>query len=445
MYRMDRENKMADVLRRAFEKKSTEKTVVGIDLTDEFSQVSYGGLTGELETLSLSAEEEKLCIPTLLAKKHGENIWLFGEEAYEAYEAGDAVLIDRLLARARAKAPVEVEMLDYDPIDLLALFIKKCLSRLSEVTPLERVISVTVTVDDPDTSAIEALDAAVDVLRIKREQVFFLSHAESAYHYMLHQDKSLRNGDMLICDLRPKGLHTMLMAKNIRTYPVVVIAGEKDHPEFLPEDFTDERSDIKKKEAKDKAFFDITGNVMGDRNVSVVYLLGEGFGGAWFPETLKNLCRRSRVFMGNNLYSKGACYGARERIEETNEEKGFVFLGKNKLKANLGMNIVREGENAYMALLDAGKNWYDSGKECDLILENDDPVEIVVTPLNGKNIRNVRIQLSGCPVRPPRTTRIHLDIRMTSEDMVKVCIADLGFGELYPSSGLVWESEFSIA
>ena len=49
---MDRDNKMADVLRRAFEKKSTEKTVVGIDLTDEFSQVSYGGLNGELETLS---------------------------------------------------------------------------------------------------------------------------------------------------------------------------------------------------------------------------------------------------------------------------------------------------------------------------------------------------------------------------------------------------------
>ena len=434
---------MSNGIKDAIGKLSSEKTVLGIDLTDEYTQISYGTLSGDVQTYSLSDTDERLSIPSLLAKKAGENIWYAGEEAIEQVSLGEAVAVDKILAGAVAGSVREIDGLEYDPVELLALFLKKCLSKLSAVSPLERVVSVTITVDDTKASTIETLTEAISIIRIKQEQVFFLSHAEAGYHFILHQKQELQASDVLVCDLRADGLHTMLYSKNYRTTPVVVLVDEKHYSNFKPEFF--EKNEQQKKKNKDAEFLTICRTILEGRRTSSVYLLGDGFTGEWFPDTLKFLCMGRRIFLGSNLFSKGACLGAIEKNATVKAEKGYVFLGPERLKANLGMNIVREGQDAYMALLDAGKNWYDSGKECDLILENDDPVEIVVTPLNGKNIRNVRIQLSGCPVRPPRTTRIHLDIRMTSEDMVKVCIADLGFGELYPSSGLVWESEFSIA
>ena len=125
-------------------------------------------------------------------------------------------------------------------------------------------------------------------------------------------------------------------------------------------------------------------------------------------------------------------------------EKHHVFLGKDKLKYNLGMEVVRENINSYMVLLDAGKNWYDSFRECDLILDQEDSLQIIVTPLDGKKMREVIIHLTGMPVRPPRASRVHLEVRMLSEALVRIVVTDLGFGEFFPSSGLVWTNEFEL-
>ena len=38
-----------------------------------------------------------------------------------------------------------------------------------------------------------------------------------------------------------------------------------------------------------------------------IYLTGEGFENNWYPNSLKVLCNGRRAFLGNNLYSKGAC------------------------------------------------------------------------------------------------------------------------------------------
>lgn len=433
---------MSNGIKEAIGKLSAEKTVLGIDLTDEYTQISYGTLSGDVQTYSLSDTDERLSIPSLLAKKSGENIWYAGEEAIEQVSLGEAVAVDKILAGAVAGKIREIDGLEYDPVELLALFLKKCLSKLSTVSPLERVVSVTITVDDTKASTIETLTEAISIIRIKQEQVFFLSHAEAGYHFILHQKPELQASDVLVCDLRADGLHTMFYSKNYRTTPVVVLVEERHYSNFKPEFF--EEDEQQKKKNKDAEFMTICRTILEGHRTSAVYLLGDGFSGEWFPDTLKYLCVGRRIFLGSNLFSKGACLGAIEKNAAVKVEKGYVFLGPERLKANLGMNIVREGQDAYMALLDAGRNWFDSGRECDLILEDAGPIEIIVTPLNGKNVRKIPIELNGFPKRPPKASRIHLEIRMVSETKAEIRITDLGFGELYSSSGLEWKSEFTL-
>ncbi len=417
--------------------------VVGIDLTDAFSQVSYWELgSGEPETVSTVLGSQQMCIPTVLGKFYGDSTWTFGKEAQLMEEKNEGFLISSLVELARKGELVEVETRDYDPVDLLALFIKKCLGLISMKAPLEKVSMIMITVEEPDVKMIQILNQAVSTLRIKPEKVCFQSHSESAYNYMIHQAVELWSHDVLICHLREDGLLVRTMKKNIHTSPIVVLMEEKWIPSFKAEKM--QGAGPAKKQKKDLEFCEIIKGFCEGNMVSSIYLLGDGFDGEWCEESLKYMCRNRRVFQGNNLFSKGACYGAKEKIEEPADVGKHVFLGKDKVKSNVGMRVTREGEDSYMVLLDAGKNWYETSKECELILDREDTVSFLITPLNGKNERTVSIYLRGCPVRPPKATRVHLEMKMMSERRLHVCIRDLGFGELFPSSGMMWQQEFVV-
>ncbi|MCR5249427.1 MAG: hypothetical protein K6E50_02340 [Lachnospiraceae bacterium] len=421
-----------------------ERIYIGIDLTDDFSQLSLCTGSEDPVTPGTADGEERLCIPTLLAKRYGESSWAYGEEALKLSAENEAFPVDRLVERARSGQGVEVEGMDYDPVDLLALFIRKCLSRNSAQAPLEKVAAIVITVEEPDEQMIAILTQVVKTLRLKAERVFFQSHAESAYHFICHQPLDVRAADVCICDLRSTGMKVMLFSENIQTKPHVVIMQDRHYPAFLPEEFAGVRNPEGKKNKKDQEFQQILTANLDGRRVSAVFMLGDGFEGDWCKESLKYICKGRRAFRGNNLFSKGACIGAREKLEPSEEERGSVFLGQDKLKANIGMNVVREGEEAYMALLDAGKNWYDTAKECELLLDAEDRLEFIVTPLNGKNVRKIPMFLQGIPKRKRRAVRVHLRISMQSESKASVEVTDLGFGEFYPASGLQWESTFTI-
>jgi len=420
-----------------------EHIVIGLDLTDEFSQVAFWETSkAEPENVSMVMGSQQMCIPTVLGKYYGENSWTFGKDALGMEEKNEGFAVSSLVTLAREGKPVEVETRDYDPVDLLALYMKKCLGLLALKAPLEKVSKIMITVEDPDALMIEILTKAISILRIKPEKVCFQSHSESAYYYMLHQAAELWNHQVLICHLREDGLMLRIMQKNVHTSPIVVLMEEKMIPDFKAEDMG--KASPTRKKRKDEAFYKILTDIMEGKMFSSVYLLGDGFDGEWCDESLKYMCRNRRVFGGNNLFSKGACFGAAEKMETSAVGMKHVFLGKDKVKANVGMRVMRDGEDVYMVLLDAGKNWYETTKECDLILDQKDSVPFIITPLNGKNEKTVSVYLRNCPVRPPRATRVHLEMKMLSERRLYVCITDLGFGEFYPASGMQWTQEFVV-
>ena len=161
-------------------------------------------------------------------------------------------------------------------------------------------------------------------------------------------------------------------------------------------------------------------------------------------KSLKELCRNRRVFKGNNLYSKGACYAMKEKKRDTDMNQALIFLGKDKLKANIGMKVKRVNTESYFAILDGGQNWFDAKKEFDVILESGNSFEIIITPLDGKNVRNIEIVLDGLNVREPKTNRLHLKIFMEADNKLRVCATDMGFGEFYPTTYQLFTKQISI-
>lgn len=420
-----------------------QRMVIGFDISDEYSVISYYSLDDtEPRTASTVLGGDEMCIPTVIGKHYAENVWTYGNEALQMTSKKEGMSVNCLLEKARSGENVQIEMQYYDPVDLLALFMKKCFGLLAVSAPIEKVAAIVITVDKPDAKTIAILKKAIDILRIKPDRVYFQSHSESAYYYMINQPRELWNHNVLICHLKRDGFYVRTMKKNVHTSPVVVLMEENRFGHIKSTDLDDAPPAILKQ--KDTELWSVMNGFCEGNYISSIYLMGDGFSGDWWKESLSYMSKNRRVFLGNNLFSKGAAYGAREIIDATPIGNNHVFLGRDKVKANVGMKVFREGEEVYMALLDAGKNWYDTKHECELILDHEEVLNFVITPLNGKNARTSQMYLTGIPLRHGKSLRIHLTMSMVSERKLLITAEDMGFGEFFESSGLVWNTEIAM-
>ena len=79
-----------------------------------------------------------------------------------------------------------------------------------------------------------------------------------------------------------------------------------------------------------------------------------------------------------------------------------------------------------------------------MLLDHTKEIVLLVTPLDGKDPAKLIIELDGLPERPPKASRIRLKITFSSETALTARATDMGFGEIYPASGLTWEKSLRI-
>lgn len=427
------------------EKKNTKKAVVGYDLGKIASQISFCPVgSREAVTVSCVAGTEQYNIPTVLCKREGVNQWFYGREAVKYAEEEEGILVEDLVTLAERGEEVMVGEEYFDPVSLLTLFVKRSLSLLTMHLSANRIEAVMFTVEELSPRMVDVLLRVVGGLQLKTEKVFFQSRVESFYYYTLYLPKELWRDNVLIFDYSDR-MKTLCLECNRKTTPQVVFITRQQYPALGRIDFDGEEKEKEEQKKKlDESFLSVAEQALKGNPVSTVYLLGDGFKENWAKESLRLLCRNRRVFQGNNLYSRGACYGALERLAPSEEGKNHVYLGSDKLKANIGMKVLRRGEDSYFAVLDAGTNWYEASADFEVILESGNTVDFIVTSLTGENVTDKRIVLEGLPERPRGTTRLKLHVEMTAPDQVTVTIEDMGFGEIFLSSGKGWTQTISV-
>ena len=420
-------------------KKNSRKVAVGYDLGRTFAQISYCGLEEtEPETVSAVAGTEQYNIPVVLCKRSGVGQWYYGKEAIKLAKEENGILVEDLLTLAERGEDVLVEGEAFDPAALLTLFVKRSLSLLNIRIQLSQIEAFMFTVEELTPRMVDVLGKVAAGLSLKTEYICFQNHLESFYAYTLHQSRELRKSNVMIFEYHT-ALKTLCLECNERTSPRVVVIEQRNYPE-MERRIWNEEPEIRKKQMGelDMLFADIAGRELKDRSVSTIFLLGDGFKENWAKESLRLLCRNRRVFQGNNLYSKGACYGMMERLHPGEEWKEHVYLGDDKLKSNIGIRALRRGEDSYYAILDAGINWYEASSDFDVILESGNTVDFVITPLTGGKVTYRSLSLEGLPQRPARTTRLNIHMEMTAVNQAAVTIEDMGFGEMFKSSGKAW-------
>ncbi len=412
---------------------------VGFDLTDTYSQISYGYVDGDgVETVSTIAGASNYLIPTALFKRREVNQWFAGREAVKNAE-DDGFFVDRLLEKAEAGADISVGDETFRPSALIALFMKRSLALVNMIAPLNKIASFVVTVTDLNSRMVEVLSEAVASLGLKTGNVFFQSHTESFYYYTIYQAEELWKRDVLLLDFSGDYLTSYRMECNQNTTPIVAFIDPNSYHSFKTDGLKDMIINSEEAKIADQNLLSLLEDIAGERMFSSVYFIGEGFRQELFRDSIRFMCRKGRVFEGNNLYSKGAAFSAKNKIVKTLLSESHVFLGNDKLKSNIGINVLKKGMPSYLAILDAGVNWFEAKGSCEVILDRGNTVSFVITPLTGKNPEVVEMALDDLPKRPVKTSRVHIDVTMISEMKMQITVKDLGFGELFPACDIEWK------
>ncbi len=397
---------------------------LGIDLNDKYAMISYYQQNmDEPETVSAVGSNEVYAVPMVLAKRKGLSQWYFGDEAVKMAKTSEVICVDSILRRAMNGDSILMDGESFQAEDLLGLFIRKLILMAQKLGNPSRYDRLVITVDRLDKDNMDLFWRIAYSMELDQNHFMVMDHKESFYYYALSQKNELWMHDVYMIECENGSINHLALTRNTHTVPQVVEINEGNRTmmgENLDEDFLHYQM-----------------RIFENRVISSVYLVGDGFEGNWMKDSLNYLCKGRRAFIGRNLFSKGACYGA--YVRDLGERWPFIYMGENEMKFNVSIKVRSDGDFQFYTLISAGKNWFEESGECEVILSQDAKIDFWKQLPRSSEAQIETLELTDLPKRPDRTTRLRILARPISDDKVAIEIKDLGFGEIVKGTDKTWK------
>lgn len=395
--------------------------VAGIDLCDEYTQISCGD------------EEQIWTFPTVLCRHKLADAWYVGEDAYAHTLSGEGNLTDKLVKLVLKDGTATLDGRRYTAQELLTLFLERVLQIvMKESGQTGMFVGLVFTVRSRDERLVKVLYESGEKLGFSKEQIQIIGHSESFIYYMLSQKKEIWNGTVGMFDLAEEELRYYEMKVQRGLKKNAVLAEYEKIEESFSLDILETPSGAK---LGDKILCTCADRLMQRKLYSAVFLMGKGFEKRdWAEDFMKLLCTKRRVYMETAVFAKGAAYCGADR-QRPQTSYPYAMICEGRLKASVTMQVLFKGQEKEVTLAAAGDSWREFRAMLEVIPEKQNAVELEVTPFDSKKKKAVTILLEGFPERPEKTTRVRIELAFLDEKTMKVTLTDRGFGELFPASG----------
>lgn len=438
-YRKDRIGNMED----------KRELFVGFDLGNEFSQIScFHPVTGEMESIGIRRGETCYKIPTVVGVTDARKEWLYGDAARRMEEKEEGILIDYLPERIKNGERFNIYGVVFEGSALLERFFRKSLALLQQYYSGSRIDKLVVTAEKPEGRLEEALYQALSDIGLTKERAAVTNYEQAYVNYALSQERSLWTSDVGLftyeqisqekenLSYRQKGLSYWQIRINQNTLPAAAGLVKKEFGEKFPYPLPE-----KKKSAIEKDFDETAEGLFYKNRVTTLYLTGEAFEEGFGMNTIKKLCMGRRVFKGDNLYTKGACYMAKYLKNE--DDRAFLYFGEDTVEYSVFLKVYKDAKIQDLELVRAGTLWQRAYGKTMIILDEEEEIQLYFLnpfqpPEHEKE--NMRIlTLEGMPYHKNKMGRFEINIHFTDARTCVAEIRDMGFGEFRPSSSRVWE------
>ena len=402
---------------------------MGLELNEKTVQLCvYNKITNDADAVIVRADSGMAESPAHMAYSKENGKWKFGTEAdYFAAERGYA-LFDDILSRCLAGNDFEADGETYPCSTVLGELIKSIVLYAGIKDINTEIQEFVITVPEVTKALAAVVRAAFSYVGLNETKAHVQGFDESFYAYTLCQKNEVFGRDVGLFYFREDGT-TEYRRLHIdkRTKPMIVTVGDNAYT-VLPQD-----------DGRDGCFEAfITENITG-KDFSGFFLVGNGFDKNTAKRSLALLCARQRkVFYGNNLFAKGACLSAYEKKCPA-RLKGTLFIGKDLVRKNVSIEKIQvDGIETNHLLIAAGVNWFEAAGSCEIILKDADCIIFGTSRLEDGKRSTCVMPLEGLPKRPAGATRLRIEAHFENAEKCVVTVYDLGFGELYPSSGMSW-------
>jgi len=321
----------------------------------------------------------------------------------------DAESVTKIAGEEHYRIPVKINLEEKEE---LQEFFRKLWKMLTPYVGKESLEYLVFCLEENSGRLREMLLEIVQIYNISTEKVRFMDKAESFCAYVLHQTGELLSHNALLIENHDGEKTKWILHKQAKTIPAVT-----------------EVREVSEKSLE---------SIFTDHAISSVFLVGDDFEEEWMQRYLKLLKSGRRVFAGKNLYVKGACYRGMELKEK---RETYLYLGAEKVRCNIALKTEQNGKEAFVPVVEGGKNWYESHRSLEVLLLDQPELEFAMIPINGREKKTIVIRLDGLPMRPPKTTRLRMELEFYDPSHVKLTVKDLGFGELFPQSDMIYEGE----
>ncbi len=417
-----------------------KKLVAGYDIQKDKIQLSfYIEDREDAESVGPLSDRSGYEIPCLIAQT--EEGWVIGKEAWEAHLQHKGILVDQLILRVLHQ---EMEVLNgYSAEELLEIFLRETLLFIPGVEMIGREIdAVAVSLWEQSGFLLDVIFRCLMRLGIKENNLFAMSEQESAVCYALSRPKELWKLDVLFFDFTEEHFLCRRLHRDQKAGELLLELIETDYSDYFKIALLETEEG---RQRADQNFLELLMQQIIRPPVSCVYLIGEGFCQKenWAVSALKYLCSRKRVFLGMNLYTKGASLSAYDHIS-----KGLMDTVTMRMKGcipvSIGVRVYRKGGRHLLNLVKEGKNWYHAKAQMEGILDGAAELFFVITRQGVSGKLEYRLPLSAFPYREPKMTRVEVSLSFLSEGEAVLHVADLGFGQYAESSGTVIQKKLEL-
>ena len=427
---------------------------LGLDLGPEYTQLSYYNAdTREPESVYHEEAKDTYMLPNIMFysayhKRMGDNQndcykfidlsgWCVGVRA-SAYRFEDkGTIVDGIYESTLKNENIEVEGRGYKASDLMVKMLVLHIKQFTDTLGGFVIKRLTVTVADTDPRIIQAVRGLKTALRLSHDQFNIVSHLDSGLCYIFAQPEPLRNNSVGLFDFGRAGLDFYRIDMT-RKYPLIVTTQHINYHDKM-----NLRRFGRYHEDMDETFADIVKECTEQVFISSVFLTGLGFSENWMKQSATVLCQGRRVFVGQNIYTKGACYRSLGGVYTESLSRYFIDT-EQTVKTNIGINLMDE-KNTFWPIVYGGLEWFNTRGRVVVFLDDTRRIQIVYQDILTEEEYIETIEIYGLPARPPKTTKLSIEVEYYGADKGAIVIRDMGFGNLYPTTNKIYRKEFDIS
>ncbi|MBR0085824.1 MAG: tetratricopeptide repeat protein [Lachnospiraceae bacterium] len=415
--------------------------IAGFDLCDDYSQISCcNPKKKEPETIFSADDNMQYRIPTVLYKDVFSGEWSFGYDAIKKAEANGEELIRGFIKDYDKESSVRTAKQEYDKKELLHIYIKGLAGLLNAYYPGEQIRNMTFTVPELSAQIMDDIKAVGETFGVPAAGIEVISHMVSYAYYSLCQRNSLWQRGTGLFEYTDAGLkyYRLWLVKRLD-----VIAADITSTD-LKAYMSGDGYKLMQLQELDLTFQRIIEELGIKGSTSTFYLAGDGFDGEWMNQSLKLLCSGSRVFVGQNLYSRGACYHAMVAVGMRSMVK-FKILCEDTIGKDVAIETSPSGRDPRAVIAKAGENYRSYYYSTKVMLKGTDTLYFKVTDPRDGDTGYIPFDLPDAPQREEKTVRYAVDITMSDGMDMDINVKDDGFGIFFEPTDKEWNKRINLA